>query len=70
MIIFFIIVGESGSGKTTIVNELEKRYGLTSVQSYTTRPKRYPDETGHTFVSEQEFFQLEKYVCVHIFQWM
>lgn len=60
----FIIVGESGSGKTTIVNELEKRYGFTSIQSYTTRPKRSEDEQGHIFVSDEEFDQL-KDMCAY-----
>lgn len=54
----FLIVGCSGSGKTSITEQLEKRYGLKSIQSYTTRPKRYDDETGHTFVSNEEFDKL------------
>lgn len=54
----FLIVGCSGSGKTTITEHLEKKYGLKSIQSYTTRPKRYDDETGHTFVSDDEFDKL------------
>ena len=54
----FLIIGCSGSGKTTITEQLEKRYGLKSIQSYTTRPKRYDDETGHTFVTDDEFDKL------------
>ena len=50
----YLIVGKSGSGKTTLVNELRK-YGYTSVESYTTRPKRFKNETGHTFITEEEF---------------
>jgi guanylate kinase len=46
----FCIVGESGSGKTTLVNQLVKRYGFKSIDSYTTRPKRNDNEKGHTFV--------------------
>ena len=49
------IVGRSGSGKTTAAEYLEELYGLKSIQSYTTRPKRKPNETGHTFVTEDEF---------------
>lgn len=51
----YLIIGPSGSGKTTIANELEKRYGLKQVQSYTTRPPRYDGERGHIFVSDEEF---------------
>ena len=54
----FLIVGCSGSGKTTITEQLETKYGLKSIQSYTTRPPRYDDETGHTFISNEEFDEL------------
>ena len=37
----FLIVGCSGSGKTTITEQLEQKYGLKSIQSYTTRKPRY-----------------------------
>lgn len=59
----FLIVGESGSGKTTIVNELEKRYGLKSIQSYTTRPQRSLSELGHIFIDDSQFNQLENMVA-------
>ena len=59
----FLIVGCSGSGKTTITEQLEQRYGLKSIQSYTTRPKRYEDESGHTFVSDEEFDKLTDMVA-------
>lgn len=52
-----LIVGESGGGKTTLAQLLEER-GLHSIQSYTTRPPRYPNETGHTFVTDEEFDKL------------
>lgn len=54
----FLIIGCSGSGKTTITEQLEKRYGIKSIQSYTTRPPRYDGETGHTFVSNEKFDEL------------
>ena len=54
----FLIVGCSGSGKTTITEQLEHKYGLKSIQSYTTRPPRYDGETGHTFISNEEFDKL------------
>ena len=59
----FLIVGCSGSGKTTITEQLEQKYGLKSIQSYTTRPKRYEDESGHTFVSDEEFDKLTNMVA-------
>lgn len=56
-----LLCGKSGSGKTTITDQLEQ-HGLSVLQSYTTRPKRSPDETGHTFVTSDEFAQL-KDIC-------
>jgi guanylate kinase len=55
-------VGESGSGKTTIVEELQKQYNLKTIQSYTTREKRSQNETGHIFVTDEEFDKL-KDIC-------
>lgn len=51
----YCIVGVSGSGKTTLAELLEGKYGLKTVQSYTTRPQRYEGETGHIFVTKEEF---------------
>ena len=56
-------MGCSGSGKTTITEQLEQKYGLKSIQSYTTRPKRYEDESGHIFVSDEEFDKLTDMVA-------
>lgn len=38
--------------------------GKKILQSYTTRPKRTPNETGHTFVSNDEFNNLEN-ICAY-----
>ncbi|MGE5438037.1 MAG: hypothetical protein ACM3O3_12560 [Syntrophothermus sp.] len=54
----FCIVGCSGSGKTTICNILHDKYGLNQIESYTTRAKRTDNETGHTFITPEEFKQL------------
>ena len=54
----YLLVGESGNGKTSVANELETQYGLTSIQSYTTRPKRSDHELGHVFITENEFDKL------------
>ena len=59
----FLIVGCSGSGKTTITEQLEQKYGLKSVQSYTTRKPRYDGETGHIFISDEEFDKLTDMVA-------
>lgn len=54
----YCIVGPSGCGKSTVLNELLKK-GYKAPNSYTTRPKRFPEETGHVFVTEEEFNKLE-----------
>lgn len=59
----FLIVACSGSGKTTITEQLEQKYGLKSIQSYTTRKPRYDGESGHTFVSDEEFDELTDMVA-------
>lgn len=59
----FLLVGPSGSGKTTVAETLAKSYGYPTVESYTTRPKRYENETGHVFISESEFDELENIVA-------
>ena len=61
----FLIIGRSGSGKSTIVDELCKRYGYTSVESYTTRPPRGPSEGGHIFVAKDTFDELKPFLCAY-----
>ena len=53
------VLGASGSGKSTLCAELEKRYGLKSIPSYTTRKPRFDGEQGHTFITENEFDNLK-----------
>lgn len=48
-------MGESGTGKTTVAEILCKWYGLKQIQSYTTRPQRYPGEEGHIFLDKSKF---------------
>lgn len=59
----YLIVAPSGAGKTAITERLEEKYGLKSIQSYTTRPPRYEGETGHTFISDEEFDRLTDIVA-------
>lgn len=54
-----LFVGKSGSGKTTIANLLE----LPQLQSYTTRAKRSENETGHIFISDEEFDKLQNIIA-------
>lgn len=63
-----LLVGPSGSGKTTIANILYEKYGMTSIQSYTTRPERFPGEAGHIFVTDEEFDKLENPVAYTEYQ--
>ncbi|HHV72189.1 MAG TPA: AAA family ATPase [Clostridia bacterium] len=53
------LVGESGSGKTTLAMRLE-RESYNVIKSYTTRPPRYPNEWGHIFVLEEEYWKQKK----------
>ena len=56
----YVFVGKSGSGKSFVVNHLQKTKGWVLAESYTDRPKRHPDETGHQFISPEEFDVLEE----------
>ena len=53
-----LLIGPSGSGKTTLANALSCDYGMKQLASYTDRPRRSPDEVGHTFVTKDEFNKL------------
>lgn len=59
----YLIVGKSASGKTTVAEFLEKEKDMKSLQSYTTRKPRYEGETGHTFISDEEFDKLENIIA-------
>lgn len=59
----FLFVGPSGCGKTTVVQNLENQYNYLTVQSFTTRPQRYDNEIGHTFISDDEFDELQNIVA-------
>lgn len=48
------LIGVSGSGKSSLVQKLERKYGFTSVKSYTTRQIRKNDPNDintHIFIS-------------------
>ena len=49
----YAIVGRTGCGKTTLAKEMEA-LGMRQVVSYTTRPKRCPQEDSHIFIRPEE----------------
>lgn len=60
----YCFVGPSGTGKSTLVKNIKNELDfMNSVESYTTRPKRSEDETGHTFITEDEFDELSELVA-------
>lgn len=63
----YLFIGKSASGKTTSANLLNEKYGLKQVFSYTTRPKRYKNETGHIFINDTEFDNLNKLIAYTIY---
>jgi guanylate kinase len=56
--IIVCVVGGSGVGKTHMVSYMEERYGIPMIESYTDRTKRIPNEKGHTFLTKEEFDDL------------
>lgn len=53
----YLIVGRSGSGKTYLAEALAKHYNGKILESYTTRPKREPNEKGHIFVDKEAYLK-------------
>lgn len=58
----YLLVGSSGTGKTSIATALERKYGYRQLLSYTTRPMRNENETGHIFVNDTFFNQLTDFI--------
>ena len=54
------IVGESASGKSLCADYIAERYGWQLIESRTTRLPRHEGETGHTFVTQEEFDSYRK----------
>lgn len=52
-----LLVGKSATGKDTVANALRDKYGYRRAESYTTRPKRTPDEGGHHFINSAEGYE-------------
>lgn len=49
-----LLTGLSGCGKDYVCSILEKEYKIPNLKSYTTRPRRYPDENGYTFIDYKD----------------
>lgn len=45
------IIGRSGSGKSTFESYLKEVLQWNSIESYTTRPPRFKNEPGHTYIT-------------------
>ena len=60
-----LVVGESGSGKTALTEAVAEKYGLTCISSYTTRPPRVENETGHIFVKNDWKMKLSAFNKKH-----
>jgi len=58
--LIFCVVGNSGSGKTMLVNALEEYANIPMIRSYTDRPRRTPDEVGHTFLEKSDYDLLKE----------
>lgn len=54
------IIGESGSGKSVMAEYFNETYRIPMIESHTDRPRRHPDETGHTFYSPHEFNKFKR----------
>ena len=76
--IILCIVAESGVGKSMVSDYIADIYGWQLIESRTTRPPRFDGETGHTFVTDEEFdtykvvdmiaftvFGESRYCCLH-----
>ena len=63
----YLFIGRSASGKTTVANILERVGKYKSVQSYTTREQRFEGETGHIFVTDEQFNELKDIVAYNVY---
>lgn len=61
--VLLVLLGESGTGKTTIANRLKEKYGLRTLLSYTTRPRRRGKDHDHTYVTLGEYLMIKDKVA-------
>lgn len=60
------IIGKSGSGKSAIAEHYRLK-GFNVIDSYTDRPKRYENETGHVFINTSEVEGYRKDMIAYTF---
>ena len=53
-----IVIGRTASGKSLFLKQLRK-LGFKIMESYTTRPRRYPEEKGYIFIDTLEFLSMK-----------
>ena len=63
----YCIIGKSGIGKTTAVDKLESECGYKVLKSYTTRAPRNEGDTDHTYISLDEYEDLDNKVATCCF---
>lgn len=61
--VVFLVCGETGCGKSSLVDYVCDYYGMKQVISYTTRPQRNEDDTGHIFISPEEAGQYDDIIA-------
>ena len=55
-----LLCGKSGTGKSAVAERYCEMYHGSVLNSYTSRPKRFPEEKGHIFITEAEFNNIEQ----------
>lgn len=63
----YCIIGKSGIGKTTTVDKLETEYRYKVLKSFTTRAPRNEGDADHTYISLDEYMDLEDKVATCCF---
>lgn len=56
--ILLCVMGRTSSGKDTLVNKLCDKMGLTTIISYTTRPRRENEGDTHIFTTQEDYQQM------------
>ena len=57
--VLLCILGRTSCGKDTLVSKLCERTGLTSITSYTTRPRRTNEGNTHIFSTKEDYQQMQ-----------
>lgn len=57
--VLLCVLGRTSCGKDTLVGKLCERTGLTSITSYTTRPRRNNEGNTHIFSTREEYERMQ-----------